>query len=336
MSRGNGPKALVTGAAGFIGAHVVRELLQQGFKVRALVREGSDRRNLEGLDVELTLGDLRDQGALEKALAGCEVLFHTAALYSFWVPQPEVMYEINVKGTANVLQAALRQGIQKVVYTSTESTIGIDRRTGLGRESLIARPEELTNHYKRSKFLAEKVALEMAQKGLPVVIVNPTTTVGPYDRKPTPTGRFILSFLNRRMPAYVDTGLNLVNVEDVARGHLLALEKGRVGERYLLGNENLTFRAVLEMLGRLTGIRPPRVRIPFLFALAAGYLSEFFVGRLLERVPWITVEAVQAAREFRFFDCSKAVEELGFAPTPVEVGLEKAVRWFRENGYVKA
>ncbi|MCS7221261.1 MAG: NAD-dependent epimerase/dehydratase family protein [Anaerolineae bacterium] len=336
MSRGNGPKALVTGATGFIGAHVVRELLRQGFKVRALVREGSDRRSLEGLDVELALGDLRDQATLEKALEGCEVLFHTAALYSFWVPRPEVMYEVNVKGTANLLEAASRKRIQKVVYTSTESTIGIDRKTGLGRESIIARPEELTNHYKRSKFLAEKVALEMAQKGLPVVVVNPTATIGPCDRKPTPTGRLILSFLNRRIPAYVDTGLNLVNVEDVARGHFLALEKGKVGERYILGNENLTFQAVLEMLGRLTGIRPPRIRIPFLFALAMGYLSEVFVGRLLGRAPWITVEAVQAAREFRFFDCSKAVEELGFTPTPVEMGLEKAVRWFQENGYVKA
>jgi len=336
MSQSDGSKALVTGATGFIGANLVRELLQQGFKVRALVRQESNRRNLEGLDVELVLGDLRDKGSLEKALEGCDVLFHTAALYSFWVPQPEVMYEINVKGTENILQAAFNKGTKKVVYTSTESTIGIDRRTGLGREHLIARPEELTNHYKRSKFLAERVALEMCRKGLPVVVVNPTTTVGPYDMRPTPTGRFILSFLNHRMPAYVNTGLNLVNVEDVARGHILALEKGRVGERYILGNQNLTFRAVLEMLGRLAGIRPPRVRIPFFLALAMGYFSEFFVGRVLRKTPWVTIEAVKAAREIRFFDCSKAIQELGFAPTPVEEGLEKAVRWFKENGYVKA
>jgi dihydroflavonol-4-reductase len=336
MSRSKGLKALVTGATGFIGANLVRELLKQGFQVRALVREGSDLRNLEGLKVELALGDLRNAEALKKALEGCDVLFHTAALYSFWVPQPEVMYEINVKGTANILQAALHTGVQKVVYTSTESTIGIDRRTGLGKENLIARPEELTNHYKRSKFLAEKVALDMCQKGLPIVVVNPTATVGPYDRKPTPTGRFILSFLNRHMPAYVNTGLNLVNVEDVARGHLLALEKGKVGERYILGNENLTFQTVLEMLSRLTGIRPPRICLPLSFALAVGYLSEFFVGRVLKKPPWITVEAVKAARDFRFFDCSKAIEELGFAPTPVEKGLERAVRWFKENGYVKA
>ncbi|RLC72220.1 MAG: NAD-dependent dehydratase [Chloroflexi bacterium] len=328
------PKALVTGATGFIGANLVRELLRQGFKVRALVRKESDRRNIEGLDMELAFGDLREPQSLEKALDGCEVLFHVAALYTFWVPRPEVMYEINVKGTENLLRAALRKGIKKVVYTSTESTIGVDRKTGLGNENLFAHPEELTNHYKRSKFLAEKVALHMSEEGLPVVVVNPTTPVGPYDIKPTPTGQFILSFLNRRLPAYVNTGLNLVNVEDVARGHVLALERGRPGERYLLGNENLTFREILRMLGWLTGIRPPRIRLPLFLALATGYLSEMW-GRLRGKNPWVTVEAVRAARWFRFFDCSKAVRELGFSPTPVEEGLEKAVKWFRANGYVK-
>ena len=328
------PKALVTGATGFIGANLVRELLRQGFRVRALVRKESDRRNLEGLQMELTFGDLRDVESLERALDGCEVLFHVAALYTFWVPRPEVMYEINVKGTENLLRAALKKGIKKVVYTSTESTIGIDRKTGLGSENLFAQPKELTNHYKRSKFLAEKVALRMCEEGLPVVVVNPTTPVGPYDIKPTPTGRFILAFLNRGLPAYVNTGLNLVNVEDVARGHVLALERGRPGERYILGSENLTFREVLRMLGFLTGISPPRVRLPLFLALAAGKLGEMW-GRLREKSPWVTVEAVKAAKHFRFFDCSKAVRELGFSPTPVEEGLEKAVKWFRQNGYVK-
>lgn len=328
------PKVLVTGATGFIGANLVRELLRSGFKVRALVRKESDRRNIEGLDMELAFGDLREPQSLEKALEGCEVLFHVAALYTFWVPRPEVMYEINVKGTENLLRAALKKGIKKVVYTSTESTIGVDRKTGLGNENLFARPEELTNHYKRSKFLAEKVALHISEEGLPVVVVNPTTPVGPYDIKPTPTGQFILSFLNRRLPAYVNTGLNLVNVEDVARGHVLALERGRPGERYLLGNENLTFREILRMLGWLTGIRPPQIRLPLFLALAAGYLSEMG-GRLRGKNPWVTVEAIKAARGFRFFDCSKATRELGFSPNPVGEGLEKAVRWFRENGYVK-
>ncbi len=334
MKGSSKPKALVTGAAGFIGSNLSRELLRQGFDVRALVRKESNRRNLEGLGIELAFGDLRDVESLGRALDGCEVLFHTAALYSFWVPQPGVMYEINVKGTENILRAALRKGIKKVVYTSTESTIGIDEKTGLGKEELFASPEELTNHYKRSKFLAERAALQMSQEGLPVVVVNPTAPVGPYDIKPTPTGRFVLSFLNRKLPAYVNTGLNLVSVEDVARGHILALEKGRVGERYILGHENLTFREILAMLSWLTGIKPPRVRIPFFLALAMGYLSEFLVGRVGRKTPWITAEAVKAGKQFRFFDCSKATRELGFNPMPVEEGLEKEVKWFKENGYV--
>ena len=325
-------KVLVTGATGFIGANLVRALLKEGYRVKALVRKESNRKNIEGLDIEVALGDLGDQASLEKALDDCEALFHLAASYTFWTPEPRLIYETNVKGTENLLTVALRKGIKKVVYTSTESTIGIDRKTGLGNENLFARPEELTNHYKRSKFLAEKVALKMSQEGLPVVVVNPTTPVGPYDIKPTPTGSFILSFLKRRLPAYVNTGLNLVNVEDVARGHILALERGKPGERYILGKENLTFREVLRMLDRIAGINSPKIRLPLFLALGVGKFSEIW-GKLRGKSPWVTVEAVKAAKYFRFFDCSKAVRELGFSPTPVEEGLEKEVKWFRENGY---
>lgn len=329
-------KALVTGATGFIGSNLTRKLLEQGFEVRALARKESNLRNLEGLDVELAFGDVRDGETLEKALEGCEFLFHLAALYTFWVPKPEVIYEINVKGTENILRAALRKGIKKVVYTSSESTLGIDEKTGLGDESLDARPWELTTHYKRSKFQAEEVARKICREGLPVVIVNPTATVGPYDIKPTPTAMFIPFFLNHQLPAYINTGLNWVSVEDVAKGHVLALEKGKVGERYILGGENLAFYEVLNMLGRITGIRPPRFRIPFSLALAAGYSSEVFLGRILRKKPWITADAVNAGKQIRFFNCSKATRELGLNPTPVEEGLRKAVNWFKENGYVKA
>lgn len=326
-------KALVTGATGFIGGNLVRELLRQGYSVRALVRQNSDRSNLEGLNVHVATGDLWQPSTLSQALDGCEVLFHAAASYSFWTPQPHLVYQTNVEGTRNILAAALSSGVRKVVYTSTESTVGVPKNGGLGDESLFAEPGSLAGHYKKSKFMAEQVALEMCRSGLPLVVVNPTTPVGPFDLKPTPTGQLIVDFLNRKMPAYTNTGLNLVDVEDVARGHILALEKGRLGERYILGCRNFTLKEVLGMLERITGIPAPRVRMPLWVALCAAYGDEAVSVRVLRKPPRIPVAAVKTAGKFRHFDCSKAVRELGYAPGPVEGALEKAVRWFRENGY---
>ncbi len=326
-------KALVTGATGFVGSNVVRELLDHDYQVRALARPESSRKNLHRLPVELVFGDLRDQGSLEKALDGCDYLFHVAAAYSFWTPNPKQVYETNVAGTEKLLSAAMAVGIRKVVYTSTESTIGIQKKGALGTEEGVSQLSYLSGHYKRSKLQAEQVALRICTEGLPVVVVNPTTPVGPWDVKPTPTGQIIVDFLNRRMPAYVNTGLNLVGVGDVAAGHRLALEKGRIGERYILGNRNLTLKQILETLGRITGLPAPRVRIPLWVARVAAEADEFIARKVTGRPPRIPVAAVKTARSYRHFDCSKAVRELGLPQTPVEEALENAVRWFRANGY---
>ncbi|MBI2848171.1 MAG: NAD-dependent epimerase/dehydratase family protein [Chloroflexi bacterium] len=328
-------KALVTGATGFIGANLVRELLKQGYQVRALVRMESNCRNLDGLAVETVFGDLRDRDSLDSALEGCDALFHVAAAYTFWTPDPKVVYETNVKGTENILKSALVKNIKKVVYTSTESTIGMCRNGILACESVEADPGDLAGHYKKSKYLAEKLALKMCRDGLPLVIVNPTVPVGAYDIKPTPTGQFIVDFLNHRMPAYVDTGLNVIDVEDVARGHILALHKGRTGERYILGNRNLTFREMLGILGDITSVKVPRLRLPIWTAWTAAVVDETVSGRIFGKQPRIPLAGVRTARHRRHFDCSKAVSELGLPQTPVEKSLGKAVAWFRRNGYVK-
>ncbi|HOG45187.1 MAG TPA: NAD-dependent epimerase/dehydratase family protein [Anaerolineae bacterium] len=325
-------KALVTGATGFIGSNVVRALLAQGYQVRALLRECSNRANLAGLDVEPAPGDVRDRASVERALTGCDVLFHMAAAYALWVPEPQMVYDTNVEGTVNVLNAARAAGVARAVYTSTESTIGIAQNGDLGTEAMFVEPSDLAGHYKRSKFLAEQLALRMAGEGLEVVVVNPTTPIGPGDVRPTPTGQIVVDFLNGKMPAYVNTGLNLVDVEDVAQGHILALEKGRPGERYILGNRNLTLKEILGALSRVTGLPAPRLRIPIWLALWAAYASEF-AARRLGGPPRIPVTGVKVARHFRYFDCSKAVRELGLPQTPIEQALGKAVRWFRAHGY---
>jgi len=326
-------KALVTGATGFIGGNLVQELLNQGYQVKTLVRKESDRKNIEGLNVEIAWGDLRDKASLVSALESCNVLFHVAACYIFWTPDPRIIYEANVDGTENILAAALTKGIEKVVYTSTESTIGIAKNGSLGTEELEVNPSHLAGHYKKSKFMAERLALKMYRDGLPLVVVNPTTPVGPLDLKPTPTGQFIVDFLNGKLPAYVDTGLNLIDVQDVAKGHILALERGRIGERYILGNKNLAFKEILGILEQITGIKAPRLKIPIWIALGAGYADEFVSGRIRGRCPRVPVAGVKTARKFRHFDCSKAIGELGLSQKPVEEALEKAVRWFRQNGY---
>jgi len=326
-------KAMVTGATGFIGANLVRELLKHGYQVKALVREGSNRKNIESLDIEVVTGDLRDVASLNSSLGGCEALFHVAASYTLWASDCREIYETNVRGTENILNAALKNNVQKVVYTSTESTIGIARKGQPGTEEMEVNPADLAGDYKKSKYIAEKVALGMCRGGLPVVIVNPTMPVGPFDIKPTPTGKLIVDFLNGKMPAYVNTGLNVIDVEDVARGHILALEKGRIGERYILGNENLTLREILAILGRISGLDAPRLRIPISLALVLAYADQLVEGMILRRPPRIPLAGVRTSRKFRHFDCSKAIQELGLPQSSVEEAFDKAVSWFRQNRY---
>jgi len=327
-------RALVTGATGFIGANLVRALLKQGYEVRALVRPGSDRRNLEGLEIDLAEGDVRDLGSIRRALDHCNLLFHLAALYSFWARPRRLFYDINVEGTRNALQAALEQGVERAVYTSSVATIGVRKDGKPADEETPLDPGEIISDYKRSKYLAERVALKFAKdKGLPVVIVNPSFPVGPYDLKPTPTGRVILDFLNRRMPAYVETGMNIVDVEDVAKGHILAAERGKPGERYILGGENLKMKELLTILSEITGLPAPQVRLPYHPILALSYLNVTFC-RLSGREPRLTPETIRMARHYMFYDPSKAVRELGLPQTPAREALRKAVEWFQANGMV--
>ena len=327
-------KVFVTGATGFIGASLVRELLSEGCSVRALVRPGSDRRNLAGLDLELWEGDLRDRGSLERGLAGCDTLYHAAADYRLWTRRPADMYEINVDGTRNILEAALKCGLSRVVYTSSVGTLGNPGNGVPGNESTPVTLADMVGHYKKSKFLAEREAESFVARGVPLVIVNPSTPVGALDVKPTPTGKIIVDFLNRRMPAYLDTGLNLIDVTDCARGHLLAARHGRVGEKYILGNENLTLRKIFAMLAEITGLPAPRVRLPYTPILLAAYVNEA-LSRVTCREPLIPLAGVQMARKFMFFDASKAVSELGLPQSPVADALRKAVEWFRANDYAR-
>lgn len=327
-------KVFVTGATGFIGASIVRELLKDGCHVRVLARPGSDRRNLAGLDVEICEGDLRDRQALEHGLAGCEVLYHAAADYRLWTRTPAAMYAANVDGTRNILEAALRRGIARVVYTSSVGTLGNPGNGTPGTETTPVTFADMVGHYKKSKFLAEREAEAFIARGLPLVIVNPSTPVGPHDVKPTPTGKIIVDFLNRRMPAYLDTGLNIIDVEDCARGHLLAARHGRVGEKYILGHENLTLREIFALLATLTGIPAPRVRLPHAPILMAAYVNEA-LARLTGKEPLIPLAGVQMAKKFMFFESSKATEELGLQRRPAVDALRRAVEWFRANGYAR-
>ncbi|WP_458250640.1 hopanoid-associated sugar epimerase [Geobacter anodireducens] len=327
-------KVFVTGATGFIGASIVRELLKDGCHVRVLARPGSDRRNLAGLDVEICEGDLRDRQALEHGLAGCEVLYHAAADYRLWTRTPAAMYAANVDGTRNILEAALRRGIARVVYTSSVGTLGNPGNGTPGNETTPVTFADMVGHYKKSKFLAEREAEAFIARGLPLVIVNPSTPVGPHDVKPTPTGKIIVDFLNRKMPAYLDTGLNIIDVEDCARGHLLAARHGRVGEKYILGHENLTLREIFALLATLTGIPAPRVRLPHAPILMAAYVNEA-LARLTGKEPLIPLAGVQMAKKFMFFESSKATEELGLQRRPAVDALRRAVEWFRANGYAR-
>lgn len=299
-----------------------------------MVRASTDTRLLDGLEVELCQGDLTDHESLRQAVRGCRRVFHCAADYRLWTRDPSQLYVANVQGTHQLFEACLAQGVEKVVYTSSVATIGIpadgtpgDEETRVGRQHMIG-------HYKRSKYDAEQVAFHFARRGLPIVIVNPSTPVGPGDAKPTATGRIITDFLTGRMPAYVDTGLNLVAVEDVAEGHLLAEQHGLNGRHYILGNQNLSLRQILELLGELTGRAAPRVRIPQLVAELIGHLDTFVRGKLLGVEPRVPIEGVKMARKKMYFDSARAATELGFEPTPVREALARAVDWFGSHGYV--
>jgi dihydroflavonol-4-reductase len=328
------PIALVTGATGFVGNAVARALLKAGRQVRVLARRSSNPKLLSGMGVELFYGDLRKAETLGQAVQGCREVYHVAAQYTFFNPDPREIYASNVEGTHNILKAALQANVSRVVYTSTVGAVGIPGDGLPGDEDTPISLFDCKGHYKRSKFLAEQEAISFYRKGLPLVIVNPSAPVGICDLRPTPTGKMILDFLNRKMPAYIDTGLNLIDVEDCAQGHLLAAEKGRPGERYILGNQNLTLREILQELSALTGLRAPKVKIPYRIALGFAHFSEG-MSRITRRPPAVEVEAVQLGRKRMFFTAAKAVRELGLPQTPVREALRKAVEWYLLNGYVK-
>ena len=326
-------KAFVTGATGFLGAHVARTLAAQGANLRLLVRPTSDLRNLEGLEAERVTGDLRDPASLDRAMAGCDTVFHVAADYRLWVPDPQPMYRSNVEGTRNLLAAARQARVGRVVYTSSVATMGFRSNGHPADEDSPVSLADMIGPYKRSKYMAEQLALEAGRTGQDVVVVNPTTPVGEMDIKPTPTGRIVLDFLKKKFPAYLDTGLNLVDAAECARGHLLALEKGKSGERYILGGENLTLKQLLDCLSAITGLPSPRLRVPNLVALGAAVVDELVTGRLLGREPRATVDAVRMGRKKMFVSSAKAERELGWKIVPVEDALRRAAEWFRAKGY---
>jgi dihydroflavonol-4-reductase len=322
---------LVTGATGFLGSALARELLKVGRAPKLLTRKNSDTRNIDDLDCEVAYGDLRDRESLTSALRGCKTLYHTAAYYSLWSRDKKLIYDINVQGTRNILESALEMGVEKVVYTSTVGCIGLSEDGHSSNEDQPMNPATLCNDYKLSKYEAEQVAHEMFGRGLPIVIVNPSTPVGPRDIKPTPTGKIILDFLNRKMPAYIDTGLNLIDVADCARGHILAEEKGRLGERYILGNKNMSLKDILMALEALTGLKAPRIKMPYWVAYSAGLACEWASDNITHRPPSVPLAGVKMAKYFMYFDPSKAIRELGLPQNPVENALDQAVQWFREN-----
>jgi dihydroflavonol-4-reductase len=326
--------SLTTGANGFIGSHLTRFLVEQGEKIRVLVRPQSEVRSLEGLPVEFAYGDLREAHSLPAPLRGVQRVYHVAADYRLWAKNPQEIYESNVTGTRNLLAAARQAGIGRFIYTSSVGTLVPPHPRKLPDEQTSLRLKDMIGHYKRSKYLAEQEALEAARNGQPVVIVNPTTPVGPGDWKPTPTGRIILDFLNGQMPAYVDTGLNFVSVEDVAKGHWLAAERGQIGARYILGDRNLTLKQMLEILSTLSGRPMPRLRLPHAVPFLAS-LADSLASRLLGREPRIPLEGVRLARHKMFVDSSMAKRELGFQPGPLEAALERAIHWYSKNGYLK-
>lgn len=329
------PKTLVTGATGFVGRAVTAALLEQGREVRVLARR-PQHRALQGLDVEVVRGDLTDPDSLQRAISGCSRLFHVAADYRLWVPDPPAMYATNVEGTRALLQAALEAGLERVVYTSTVGALGNVGDGTPGNEETPVTLADMVGHYKKSKFLGEQAALEFAGRGLPLVVVNPSTPVGPWDVRPTPTGQMIVDFLRGKMPAFLDSGLNLIHVGDVAQGHLLAEARGRIGEKYILGHENLTLAEIFTKLAHISDVPAPRWRLPYRPILVLAYINEFWSTWITRRPPLIPLTAVKMAKKFMYFEATKAVRELGLPQTAVDQALQEAVDWFRQQGYTKA
>ncbi|AFZ55776.1 NAD-dependent epimerase/dehydratase family protein [Anabaena cylindrica FACHB-243] len=326
-------RAFVTGGTGFVGSHVVRSLLQSNYKVTALVRGSSNLGNLRGLEIDFVKSDLNDP-QIWKQMQGCNYLFHVAAHYSLWQKDREILYRHNVEGTRNLLAAAQKAGIERTVYTSSVAAIGVGKSGQVVDETHQSPVEKLVGDYKKSKFLAEQVAMDAAKQGQDIVIVNPSSPIGTMDIKPTPTGYIILRFLRRQMPAYVDTGLNFIDVRDVARGHLLALEKGQRGDRYILGHQNLSLKQLLEILADITGLKAPQISVPALLPLTVAWIEEKILAPL-GKTPTVPIDGVRMAQQPMYYDASKAVRELGLPQSPVSVALKDAVDWFVSNGYVK-
>ena len=325
---------MVTGGTGFVGSHLVRVLLERGAQVRCLTRPASRRDNLKGLPVEFVTGDLRDPGSLRQAVKGASVVYHCAADYRLWCKDPGEMYRSNVEGSNNLMQAAFDEGVERVVYTSTVGCLGLTGNGTPANEDTPVAVDDMIGHYKRSKFLAEEKVREWASRGLPVVIVNPSTPVGELDIKPTPTGKIIVDFLRGKMFGYVDTGMNLIDVRDCAQGHVLAAEKGGPGQRYILGNRNVTLKEIFDMLASVTDVASPKLKVPHWVAEAYARLENIWSINIARRDPDVPLESVRMARHKMWFDASKAVRELGLPQHPVEDALSRAVAWFREHGYV--
>jgi|SRR6516162_237795 dihydroflavonol-4-reductase len=328
-------KCFVTGATGFLGSHVARQLHDRGADLRLLVRRTSRTDNITDLPAEHAVGDLRDTESLRKGIAGCEFVFHVAADYRLWAMNGQELYRSNVEGTQNILEVARDSRIRRVVYTSSVATMGFGNNGHVTDENTPVSLASMIGDYKRSKFMAEQLVIEAARGGQDVVMVNPTTPIGERDIKPTPTGRIVVDFLKRKFPAYVDTGLNLVDVRDCAEGHLLALDKARPGERYILGGENLTLKQILDKLASVTGIPSPSIRLPYALAYATGVVDTLISGRILHREPRVTLDSVRMGRKKMFVTSAKAERELGWNPGPVDGALQRAVNWFRANGYVR-
>ncbi len=326
-------KVLITGATGFVGSHVARQLADAGAELRLLVRKTSRMDNIAGLPADCVIGDLSDPASLKKVCCGCEVVLHVAADYRLWTRDPREMYRSNVNGTRALIETALRAGVRRVVYTSSVATMGFSCNGTPVDENSPVSLNDMIGPYKRSKFLAEQVALEAGRGGGNVIVVNPTTPVGAQDIKPTPTGQIIVDFLRGKMPAYIDTGLNLVDVEACARGHLAAIEKGRAGERYILGGENLSLKRILDELAAITGLPAPTVRLPYALAYAAGAADTLFTGVICRREPRVVLDAVRMSRKKMFVSSAKAERELGWKVVPVHDALRRAVEWFRGHGY---
>ncbi len=326
-------RTLVTGANGFVGSAVLRHLLDAGHDVRVLVRSGSNKKNLDGLLIEIVEGDLLKSATLKSAVANCNNLFHVAADYRLWIPNPETMYKTNVDGTRELMLTAADAGLDKVVYTSSVATLGYNEDGSPANEETPSSLEQMIGHYKRSKYLAEKEVNDLVKnKGLPIIIVNPSTPIGPRDIKPTPTGRIVLDTICRRMPAYVDTGLNIVHVDDVALGHLLAFEKGKFGERYILGGDNLSLKNILDEIDVITGEKQTRIRLPHNLVLPIAHVMELW-SKITGKEPRATVDGVRMSKKQMYFSSDKAITQLGYKPRPAMEALKDSIGWFRDNGY---